>query len=73
MQLTKFKMEGGEHMANTQEYCKGCLYNIFKTKGGYGKICNGLTIKKYNRCPEWRINEVRKDGHEGIKVALRKV
>jgi len=48
-------------MANKNEYCKGCLYNIPKTKGGYGRICNGLTMKKYNRCPEWRIEEARKE------------
>ena len=49
-------------MANKNVECKQCSYNIPKTKGGEGRICNGNTMKLHNRCPEWRINEARKSG-----------
>jgi len=42
---------------NNDLRCKGCRYNTFKTKGGNGKICNGITMTKHDRCPEWVINE----------------
>ena len=59
-------------MANKEEYCIGCAYNTFKTKGGEGKICNGSTMKNFNRCPEWRINEaIRNDEYDGVN-RLRK-
>jgi len=58
-------------VANKVEYCKGCAYNTPKTKGGYGRLCNGSTIIKHNRCPEWRINEARDEG-EYDRIKLRK-
>jgi len=39
------------------ELCVGCKYNTYKTQGGQGKICNGETMAKKLRCPEWAINE----------------
>ena len=53
-------------MANTNLSCKHCVYNITKTKGGFGKLCNGYTVKQYGRCPEWRITESR-DNTPGLK------
>ena len=47
-------------MNNKCKNCTGCLYNTPKTKGGYGRVCDGLTMIKYGRCPEWRINEMIK-------------
>ena len=49
---------------NTNPKCKDCLYNISKTKGGHGKICNGYTMQEFNRCPEWRISELRRQEAE---------
>ena len=48
-------------MANKIEQCKPCPYNIPKTRGGYGRMCNGITQQRDNRCPEWRINELKED------------
>ena len=42
---------------NEDTRCKECRYNIFRTRGGKGKICNGSTMTQYSRCPEWVINE----------------
>lgn len=41
------------------EACKGCEYNTPKTRGGKGRICNGVTMRDLRRCPEWVINERR--------------
>lgn len=45
---------------NNHPECRECEYNIPKTKGGKGRICNGFTQPK--RCPEWCINELRAKG-----------
>ena len=45
-------------MSNTNRRCKECPYNKPKKAGGFGRICNGLTMAKYGRCPEWRISEI---------------
>lgn len=44
---------------NKNPACQGCKYNTTKTKGGQGKICNGYTMKEFNRCPAWRISELK--------------
>ncbi len=44
-------------MANKEVRCKECKYNVPKTQGGEGRICNGITMTRHNRCPEWRISE----------------
>lgn len=46
-------------MSNQNRECIGCPYNTPKTQGGYGKTCNGYTMEKFGRCPEWKINERR--------------
>ena len=45
------------NMGNTNQHCRYCRYNAYKTKGGKGKICNGETMRLKSRCPEWAINE----------------
>jgi len=45
-------------MANQVPACQGCEYNTPKTKGGFGRICNGYTQAQFGRCPEWRKNEL---------------
>lgn len=47
-------------MGNNLAACRGCPCNTSKKAGGLGHICNGVTQKEENRCPEWRINELRK-------------
>jgi hypothetical protein len=47
---------------NKNNQCSECKYNTFKSKGGKGKICNGVTMEKYQRCPEWAINEYNSSG-----------
>ena len=47
-------------MKNTNVKCQGCKYNTPKTQGGQGRMCNGYTMKDYNRCPEWVIHERQK-------------
>ena len=42
---------------NEDPRCQKCRYNTFKTRGGRGNICNGLTMTQHSRCPEWVINE----------------
>lgn len=49
-------------MAGKPEPCIKCPYNTPKTQGGHGRICNGYTQEKFNRCPEWRIKELN-GGH----------
>jgi len=44
------------------DICKKCPYNIPKARGGYGHLCNGYTMKKWRRCPQWVINERKKKG-----------
>jgi len=44
-------------MANNNRECIGCPENTPKTKGGFGKTCNGYTMEKFGRCPEWKIHE----------------
>ena len=46
---------------NKDPRCQRCRYNTPKTKGGKGRLCNGLTMTKYSRCPEWVINEYLRD------------
>ena len=56
-------------MANKVKECNGktnaelpCAYNTTKKAGGFGKICNGSTMKSFGRCPEWRISEAIRNG-----------
>lgn len=42
---------------NKDRRCLNCKYNTPKAKGGEGRICNGFTMEKHNRCPEWVISE----------------
>jgi hypothetical protein len=43
-------------MKMNRNRCSECKYNTPKTKGGSGRNCNGITMEKYQRCPEWAIN-----------------
>lgn len=54
-------------MTNKNQECRLCAYNIPKTKGGHGRMCNGLTIPTRNRCPEWRITEAIKGNEVDAK------
>lgn len=54
-------------MANENPECRSCPYNTFKSKGGYGKICNGYTMAKEKRCPEWRMSELRQEEEQKEK------
>ena len=61
------KKGGGTKMGNENPECQKCPYNIFKSQGGYGKLCDGNTMAKKKRCPEWRINEMRKENEEAAE------
>lgn len=48
--------------------CIGCKYNVPKTLGGKGIICNQRTMVDHNRCPEWVINDARNRLRPGLVV-----
>lgn len=57
-------------MSNKVAECQGCIYNVPKTKGGQGRLCNGLTMKLYRRCPEWRISELIREGKKSNLIEI---
>lgn len=60
-------------MANKNPECQKCPYNIFKSKGGYGKVCNGYTMAEEKRCPEWRIKEMQRENEKAADRTLKQL
>ena len=48
---------GTPQYANDNKNCIGCIYHTPRSLGGQGLICNGESMRKFGRCPEWVINE----------------
>ena len=55
-------------MSNKVLACKDCPYNIPKTKGGFGRLCNGSTQETSERCPEWRIAELKENYENNYEI-----
>jgi len=44
----------------TDSRCTGCKYNTPKKHGGFGRGCNGYTMREFDRCPEFVINSMKR-------------